>query len=107
MGFSWQEYWSGLPFPSAGDLPNLGIELWSPALQADSFRTKPPEKPNYLAYVCIYSYLEPLSHTEGRDRREVHMPLCVRWSSSHCGDWVMGRKLLAARAACMSHPVNH
>ena len=32
MGFSRQEYWSGLPFPSPGDLPNPGIELGSPAL---------------------------------------------------------------------------
>ena len=35
MGFSRQEYWSGLPFPSPGDLPNRGIEPRSPALQAD------------------------------------------------------------------------
>ena len=35
MGFSWQEYWSGLPFPSPEDLPDPGIESWSPALQAD------------------------------------------------------------------------
>ena len=32
MGFSMQEYWSGLTFPSPGDLPNSGIELWSPRL---------------------------------------------------------------------------
>ena len=36
MGFSRQEYWSGLPFPSPGDLPDAGIESRSPALQADS-----------------------------------------------------------------------
>ena len=36
MGFSRQEYWSGLPFPSPGDLPNPGIELKSPTVQADS-----------------------------------------------------------------------
>ena len=36
MGFSRQEYWSGLPFPSPGDLPNPGIEPGSPALQADA-----------------------------------------------------------------------
>ena len=36
MGFSRQEYWSGLPFPSPEDLPDPGIEPWSPALQADS-----------------------------------------------------------------------
>ena len=36
MGFPRQEYWSGLPFPSPGDLPISGIESWSPALEADS-----------------------------------------------------------------------
>ena len=36
MGFSRQEYWSGLPFPSPGDLPDPGIEPGSPALQADT-----------------------------------------------------------------------
>ena len=36
MGFSRQEYWSGLPFPSPGDLPNPGIEAESPALQTGS-----------------------------------------------------------------------
>ena len=40
MGFSWPEYWSGLPFPSSGDLPNPGIEPGSLALQADAL---PPE----------------------------------------------------------------
>ena len=37
MGFSRQEYWSGLPFPPLGDLPDSGIEPMSPALQVDSF----------------------------------------------------------------------
>ena len=45
MGFSRQEYWSGLPFPSPGDLPNPGIKPWSPALQADSLPTELPGKP--------------------------------------------------------------
>ena len=36
MGFPRQEHWSGLPFPPPGDLPESGIELKSPALQADS-----------------------------------------------------------------------
>ena len=37
MGLPRQEYWSGLPFPSLGDLPNPGVEPESPTLQADSF----------------------------------------------------------------------
>ena len=40
-----QEYWSGLPFPSPGDLPNPGIELGSPALQANALPSEPPGKP--------------------------------------------------------------
>ena len=44
MGFSRQEYWSGLPFPSPGDLPNPGIEPGSPALQADALSPEPPGK---------------------------------------------------------------
>ena len=44
-GFSWQEYWSGLPLPSPGDLPHPGTEVGSPALQADSFPVEPPGKP--------------------------------------------------------------
>ena len=48
MGFSRQDYWSGLPFPSPGDLPDPGIELRSPALQADSLPSEPPGKVFYL-----------------------------------------------------------
>ena len=42
MGFSKQEYWNGLPFPSPGHLPTPGIELGSPSLQADSLPAEPP-----------------------------------------------------------------
>ena len=42
MEFSRQEYWSGLPLPSPGDLPNPGIEAGSPALQADDLPSEPP-----------------------------------------------------------------
>ena len=45
MGFSRQEYWSGLPFPSPGDLPNPGIEPGSSALQADSLPSELRGKP--------------------------------------------------------------
>ena len=41
MGFSRQEYWGGLPFPSPGGLPDPGIEPRSPALQADSLSSEP------------------------------------------------------------------
>ena len=44
VGFSRQEYWSGLPFPSPGELPDPGIKPGSPALHADSLRTELREK---------------------------------------------------------------
>ena len=42
MEFSRQEYWSGLPFPSPGDLPSPGIEPGSPTLQPDALPSEPP-----------------------------------------------------------------
>ena len=48
MGFSRQEYWSGLPFPSSGDFPDPGIELRSPALEADALTSEPPGKMVYI-----------------------------------------------------------
>ena len=56
MGFSRQEYWSGLPCPPLGDLPSPGIVPRSPALQVDSLPTEPPGKPR--------SGLRPLLTTE-------------------------------------------
>ena len=57
MGFSRQAYWSGLPFPSPGDLPDPGIKLGSPTLQADSLPSESPGKPIYVCicikYVCL------------------------------------------------------
>ena len=46
MGFSRQEYWSGLPFPSPEDFPDLGIEPRSPALEADALTSEPLGKPD-------------------------------------------------------------
>ena len=46
MGFSRQEYQSGLPVPSPGDLPDPGIKPGSPTLQADALPSEPPGKPN-------------------------------------------------------------
>ena len=54
MRFSRQEYWSGLPFPFPGDLPNPGIEPMSPALQADSLPSEPPRKPQTTLQMLIY-----------------------------------------------------
>ena len=54
MGFSRQEYWSGLPFPSPGDLPNPGIEPGSPTLREVALTSEPPGKTLILKeYVVI------------------------------------------------------
>ena len=54
-GFPRQEYWSGLPFPPPGDLPDSGVEPRSPTLQADSLLSEPPGKPHLLYCAEIYS----------------------------------------------------
>ena len=59
MGFSRQEYWSGLPCPSLGDLPNPGIEptsLKSPALAGEFFTSEPSWKPIYI-YMYTFMYI--------------------------------------------------
>ena len=68
MGFSRQEYWSRLPFPSLGNLPYLGIEPRSPALQADSLPTELQGKPGYLMS-CGSGLLS--------DGSSVHPTLCI------------------------------
>ena len=68
MKFFRQEYWSVLPFPSTGDLPNLGIEPRSSTLQADTLPSEPPGKPfaylskgvlkmPYMKYSYILDYI--------------------------------------------------
>ena len=62
MGFSGQDYWSGLPFPSPGDLPDPGIKPSSPALQVDSLPSEPPGKPRTTVW--------PNNPTRGHIHRE-------------------------------------
>ena len=56
MGFSREEYWCGLPFPSPGDLPDPGIEPGSPTLQADALTSEPPA---LIKYKILLLLLEP------------------------------------------------
>jgi len=60
MGFSRQEYWSGLPFPSPGDLTDPGIEPRSPALQADSLLSEPPGKSSICVLTNFFLHALPL-----------------------------------------------
>ena len=70
MEFSRQEYWNGWPYPSPRDLPNPGIEPWSPALQADSLTSEPSRKPWGLVlhrfWITVFlkwnSYVMKLTH---------------------------------------------
>ena len=63
-GFSRQEYWSGLPCPPPGDLPNPGIKLRSPVLQVDSLLTESPEKLCMCIYKWDISSVQSLSHVQ-------------------------------------------
>ena len=56
MGFSRQEDWSGLPFPSPGDLPNPGMEPGPPEFEADSLPTEPQGKPYHIVKGCSLMY---------------------------------------------------
>ena len=64
MGFSRQEYWSGLPCPLPGYLPNPGIEPGSPALQVDFLPTELPAKPNLFPYQSSNSHWKAPLYTE-------------------------------------------
>ena len=66
MGLSRQEFWSELPFPSPGSLPDPGLEPWSPALQADSLLYEPPGKPR--------AHLEKETKVEARFRTAGRLP---------------------------------
>ena len=67
MEFSRQEYWSGLPCPPPGDLPDPGIELGSPALQVDSLAAELPGKPQTCIYVPGYTM----------DAQNMYMYICI------------------------------
>ena len=72
MEFSRQGYWSGLPFPSQGDLPNPGIKPGSPTLQADSLPSEPPGEPEiYKTHLLKQRYsrlvLEKTNSSVGKE----------------------------------------
>ena len=96
MGFSWQEYYCGLPFTSPGDLPNPGIEPRSPALQANALSSEPPGKPVYTLMPprCIYPAQTP--------------PLNACCSLSDVSTWTSNGHLMPASqvGCCLLFPVN-
>ena len=83
MEFSKQEYWSGLPFPSPGDLSDPGIKPRSPALQADALPSEPPGKPNNCPQ---FSSVQSLSRvrlfaTPWIAAHQASLPITISWSS--------------------------
>ena len=70
MGFSRQEYWSGLPFPSPGDLPNPEIEPGSPALQTDTLPSEPTGKPDTCTHTQIHT--QPYTNTSAQITAQTH-----------------------------------
>jgi len=73
MGFSRQECWSRLPFPSPGHLPDPGIEPGSPSLRADALPSEPPGKPqnSKLPFkIKTYLFTVPNSHQSDRELEE-------------------------------------
>ena len=64
MGFSRQEYWSGLPVPSPGDLPDPGIEPGSPTFQADALTSEPPGKPSQEGWTGKSTKFLVISYSE-------------------------------------------
>ena len=76
MEFSRPEYWSGYPFPSPGDLPNLGIKPKSPTLQADSLPVEPQGKPKNTG-VGSLSLLQRIFPTQE-----------LNWGLLHCR-WIL------------------
>ena len=86
MGCSRQEYWSGLPFPSAGDLPDPGIEPTSPALQADSLPTELWGKPNSPFDLLVKSITNPLKFKQKKHGpHHPHIIWCVKCSRLQSG----------------------
>ena len=97
-GFSWQEYWSGLPFAPPGDLPNPGIEPRSSVLQADSLPSEPPGKP-FLRNLLFHLFT--LQH-EPRQDMEMSYPFVHENVQSQHG-WLGSAKILSEKATIFLH----
>ena len=83
MWFPRQEYWSGLPFPSSGELPDLGIEPMSPALAGGFFTTETPEFKkmsfNKVPEWFLIEHEKAYGATEKANGREVSARFCPIW----------------------------
>jgi len=91
LGFSRQEYWTRLPFPSPGDLPYPGTELRSPPLQADSLLSDPPGKPILSTALTYFLKIRSSNDTHLRNQCEGNtywlpsrtLPFCCACRNRH------------------------
>ena len=110
MEFYRQEYWSGLPFPSPGHLPDRGIKPRSPALQADTLPSEPPGKPQIrkLGFKNTCIDISNISNSPGSRGLSVRilesspLPRCAK-SGSHSParglSFLMGKSQALSRAS--------
>ena len=100
MGFSRQEYWSGVPFPSPGDLPNPGIEPGSPTLEADALTSEPPGN---RYHNCVYLFVHRVERSQTHLSIWVHMHALIH-------TWTVWLLLLipfgSCKKCCSEHNVN-
>ena len=90
LGFSRQQYWSGLPLPSPGDLPHPGVKFRSPALQVDSLPTELPGKPHDMCSI---------EHSSESSTKQI---LSVQFSCSVVSNSLQPHESQHARAPCPS-----
>ena len=113
MGFSRQEYWSGSPLPTPGDLPNPGIEPGSPTLQADSLPSGPPGKP-YLPYdlvIPLETYPREINTHKNKTAYKGLWQLCPRSqkleTSTSTGEWINRLKYIHKMDYCLAANRNY
>ena len=99
MGFSRQEYWSGLPFLSPGDLPDPGIKPRSPTLVADALTSEPPGKPFIVSQFIVLEAKIPRSNC-WQICFLLRPFLACEWPPSHCSSCGLS-------SLCTSFPVTH
>ena len=104
MEFSRPEYWSGQPFPSPGDLANPGIELRSPALQADSLLAEPQGKPTNTG-VGSLSLLQQIFLTQESTRGLLHCRQILYQLSSQGSPLHMVMYMFQCYCLSWSHPL--
>ena len=96
MGFPRREYWSGLPFPSPGDLPNPGIEPKYPALAGGFFITEPPGTPFWSIYYITKSFISERTAIILGEKMTIYLLY------GKCGSW--GRVGLSLPLSSFAYP---